>query len=181
MTGLPPIHGTTVLALRHNGKVAVGADGQVTVNNTILKTRARKVRRLYKDSILAGFAGTTADAVALFERFEAKLEEYSGNLSRSAVELAKDWRTDRVLRRLEALMTVADLEDMFLISGTGDVLEPENNILAIGSGGPYARAAAEALMVHTDMSAADIVREALSIASRICVYTNDKIHIEELG
>jgi len=175
------MRGTTVLAVRRNDRIAMGGDGQVTIGETVIKHTAKKVRTLYQGRILAGFAGSTADAFTLFERFEKKLEQYSGNLSRSAVELAKDWRTDRVLRRLEALMTVADLEDMFLISGTGDVLEPENNILAIGSGGPYARAAAEALMVHTDMSAADIVREALSIASRICVYTNDKIHIEELG
>ncbi len=175
------MRGTTVLAVRRANRIAMGGDGQVTVGETVIKHTARKVRTLYQGRILAGFAGSTADAFTLFERFEKKLEQYSGNLSRSAVELAKDWRTDRVLRRLEALMTVADLQDMFLISGTGDVLEPENNILAIGSGGPYARAAAEALMAHTELGAADIVREALSIASSICVYTNDKIHIEELA
>lgn len=175
------MRGTTVLAVRRGGRIAMGGDGQVTVGETVIKHTARKVRTLYQGRILAGFAGSTADAFTLFERFEKKLEQYSGNLSRSAVELAKDWRTDRVLRRLEALMTVADKEGMFLISGTGDVLEPENDVLAIGSGGPYARAAAEALLAHTEMAAADIVREALTIASRICVYTNDKLHIEELG
>ncbi|MBN2720913.1 MAG: ATP-dependent protease subunit HslV [Proteobacteria bacterium] len=175
------MRGTTVLAVRRGGRIAMGGDGQVTVGETVIKHTAKKVRTLYQGRILAGFAGSTADAFTLFERFEKKLEQYSGNLSRSAVELAKDWRTDRVLRRLEALMTVADKEGMFLISGTGDVLEPENDVLAIGSGGPYARAAAEALLAHTEMAAADIVREALTIASRICVYTNDKLHIEELG
>jgi ATP-dependent HslUV protease subunit HslV len=175
------MRGTTVLAVRRGGRIAMGGDGQVTVGETVIKHTARKVRTLYHGRILAGFAGSTADAFTLFERFEKKLEQHGGNLSRSAVELAKDWRTDRVLRRLEALMTVADLESMFLISGTGDVLEPENEVLAIGSGGPYARAAAEALIAHTEMSAAQIVREALSIASRICIYTNDSIHIEELG
>jgi len=175
------MRGTTVLAVRRGGRIAMGGDGQVTVGETVIKHTAKKVRTLYQGRILAGFAGSTADAFTLFERFEKKLEQYSGNLSRSAVELAKDWRTDRVLRRLEALMTVADKEGMFLISGTGDVLEPENDVLAIGSGGPYARAAAEALLAHTEMTAADIVREALTIASRICVYTNDKLHIEELG
>jgi len=175
------MRGTTVLAVRRGGRIAMGGDGQVTVGETVIKHTAKKVRTLYQGRILAGFAGSTADAFTLFERFEKKLEQYGGNLSRSAVELAKDWRTDRVLRRLEALMTVADKEGMFLISGTGDVLEPENDVLAIGSGGPYARAAAEALLAHTEMAAADIVREALTIASRICVYTNDKLHIEELG
>ena len=174
------MRGTTVLAVRRDNRLAMGGDGQVTIGETVIKHTARKVRTLYQGRILAGFAGSTADAFTLFERFEKKLEQYSGNLSRSAVELAKDWRTDRVLRRLEALMTVADLQSMFLISGTGDVLEPESDVLAIGSGGPYARAAAEALMGHTEMSAPDIVREALSIASRICVYTNDSIHIEVL-
>jgi len=174
------MRGTTVLAVRRDERVAMGGDGQVTIGETAIKHTARKVRTLFQGKVLAGFAGSTADAFTLFERFEKKLEQYGGNLPRAAVELAKDWRTDRVLRRLEALMTVADRENMFLISGTGDVLEPEENVLAIGSGGPYARAAAEALVAHTDMSAVDVVREALSIASRICVYTNDNIHIEEL-
>ena len=172
--------GTTVLAVRREGKIAMGGDGQVTIGETVIKHTARKVRTLYQGKVLAGFAGSTADAFTLFERFEKKLEQFNGNLSRAAVELAKDWRTDRVLRRLEALMTVADSESMFLISGTGDVLEPERNVLAIGSGGPYARAAAEALVGHTKMSAAEVVREALSIAAGICVYTNDQVHVEEL-
>jgi ATP-dependent HslUV protease subunit HslV len=173
--------GTTVLAVRREGKIAMGGDGQVTIGETVIKHTAKKVRTLYQGKVLAGFAGSTADAFTLFERFENKLEQFNGNLSRAAVELAKDWRTDRVLRRLEALMTVADSDSMFLISGTGDVLEPEENVLAIGSGGPYARAAAEALVGHTEMSAAEVVREALFIASRICVYTNDQVHVEELG
>jgi ATP-dependent HslUV protease subunit HslV len=172
--------GTTVLAVRREGKIAMGGDGQVTIGETVIKHTARKVRTLYQGKVLAGFAGSTADAFTLFARFENKLEQFNGNLSRAAVELAKDWRTDRVLRRLEALMTVADSDSMFLISGTGDVLEPEENVLAIGSGGPYARAAAEALVGHTEMSAVEVVREALFIASRICVYTNDQVHVEEL-
>ena len=173
--------GTTVLAIMRDGKVAMGGDGQVTMGDTTIKHTARKVRTLHQGKVLAGFAGATADAFTLFERFEKKLDQYSGNLSRAAVELAKDWRTDKVLRRLEALMAVCNLEDLFLISGTGDVLEPEGGILAIGSGGGYARAAAEALMKHTDMPAARIVNEALLIASGICIYTNDQIHVEELG
>lgn len=172
--------GTTVLAVRRDGKVAMGGDGQVTIGDTVIKHTARKVRTLYQGKILAGFAGSTADAFTLFERFEKKLEQHQGNLSRAAVELAKDWRTDRVLRRLEALMAVADRESLFLISGTGDVLEPEGGALAIGSGGPYASAAARALLDHTDMGAAEVVREALGIAARICVYTNEEITIEEL-
>ena len=175
------MRGTTVLAVSRGGKIAMGGDGQVTIGETVIKHTARKVRTLYQGKVLAGFAGSTADAFTLFERFENKLEQFNGNLSRAAVELAKDWRTDRVLRRLEALMTVADSDSMFLISGTGDVLEPEENVLAIGSGGPYARAAAEALVGHTEMSAAEVVMEALFIASRICVYTNDQVHVEELG
>jgi len=174
------MRGTTVLVVRRNGKIAMGGDGQVTIGETIIKHTARKVRILFQGKVLAGFAGSTADAFTLFERFEKKLEQYHGNLSRAAVELAKDWRTDKVLRRLEALMTVADRESIYLISGTGDVLEPEEDVLAIGSGGAYARAAAEALMTHTDMSAAQVVQEALSIAARICIYTNDQIHVEEL-
>lgn len=175
------MRGTTVLAVRRDGKVVMGGDGQVTIGETVIKHTAKKVRKLFQGQVLAGFAGSTADAFTLFERFEKKLEQYHGNLSRAAVELAKDWRTDKVLRRLEALMTVADMEKMFLISGTGDVLEPEREILAIGSGGSYARAAAEALIAHTGMSAAEIVEKALSIAAGICIYTNDEIYMEELG
>ena len=172
--------GTTVLAVMREGKIAMGGDGQVTIGETIIKHSARKVRTLHQGKILAGFAGSTADAFTLFERFEKKLDQYSGNLSRASVELAKDWRTDRVLRRLEALMAVSDREQMFLISGTGDVLEPEGEVLAIGSGGAYARAAAEALIGHTDLPARQIVEESLRIASRICIFTNDEIYVEEL-
>jgi ATP-dependent HslUV protease subunit HslV len=172
--------GTTVLAVRRNGKVAMGGDGQVTIGDTVIKHTAKKVRTLHQGNILAGFAGSTADAFTLFERFEKKLDQHQGNLSRAAVELAKDWRTDRVLRRLEALMAVADRESLFLISGTGDVLEPEGGVLAIGSGGPYASAAARALIEHTDLGPAEVVKEALTIAARICIYTNEEISIEEL-
>lgn len=172
--------GTTVLAVRQNGKVAMGGDGQVTLGDTVIKHSAKKVRTLYQGKVLAGFAGSTADAFTLFERFEKKLEQYQGNLSRAAVELAKDWRTDRVLRRLEALMAVADHESLFLISGTGDVLDPEGGVLAIGSGGPYASAAARALVEHTDLKPSEIVREALTIAASICIYSNSEITIEEL-
>lgn len=174
------MRGTTVLAVRRSGKVAMGGDGQVTIGDTVIKHGARKVRTLYQGKVLAGFAGSTADAFTLFERFEKKLEQHQGNLSRAAVELAKDWRTDRVLRRLEALMAVADREGLYLISGTGDVLEPDEGVLAIGSGGAYASAAARALVGHTELGAAEIVREALNIAARICVYTNEEITIEEL-
>jgi ATP-dependent HslUV protease subunit HslV len=173
--------GTTVLAVRRNGKIAMGGDGQVTIGNTVIKHTAKKVRTLHQGKVLAGFAGSTADAFTLFERFEKKLDQHQGNLARAAVELAKDWRTDRVLRRLEALMAVADSEGLFLISGTGDVLEPEGGVLAIGSGGPYASAAAQALINHTDLVSAEIVREALTIAARICIYTNEEITVEELG
>lgn len=172
--------GTTVLAVKRGNKVAMGGDGQVTVGDTVIKHTARKVRTLYGGKILAGFAGSTADAFTLFERFETKLEQHQGNLSRAAVELAKDWRTDRVLRRLEALMAVADTENLFLISGNGDVLEPEGEVLSIGSGGPYANAAAQALVDFSELEPAEIVLEALKIAARICIYTNDEIHIEEL-
>ena len=172
--------GTTVLAVKRGNKVAMGGDGQVTVGDTVIKHTARKVRTLFGGKVLAGFAGSTADAFTLFERFEAKLDQYQGNLSRAAVELAKDWRTDRVLRRLEALMAVADTENLFLISGNGDVLEPEGEVLAIGSGGPYANAAAQALVAFSEMQPAEVVKEALTIAANICIYTNDKIHIEEL-
>ncbi len=172
--------GTTVLAVMKDGKVAMGSDGQVTMGETIIKHSAKKVRNLYQGKVLAGFAGSTADAFTLFERFEKKLDQYSGNLSRAAVELAKDWRTDRVLRRLEALMTVCDSENLFLISGTGDVLEPEGGVLAIGSGGQYARAAAEALIRHTDLAAREIVEESLIIAAQICIFSNEEIYVEEL-
>ena len=174
------IRSTTILAVRRNGIVAMGSDGQVTVGTTVMKANARKVRRLYHDKILAGFAGATADAFTLFEKFDVKLEEYRGNLTRAAVELAKDWRTDRVLRRLEALLAVADTKKSFVISGTGDVIEPEDGILAIGSGGPYAQAAARALMAHSTLTPAVIVREAMDIAGGIDIYTNKEIVIEEL-
>lgn len=174
------IHGTTILAVRRNGRVALGGDGQVSFGNTVMKGNARKVRRLYKDLVLAGFAGGTADAFTLFERFEAKLEKHQGNLTRSAVELAKDWRTDRLLRRLEAMLIVADRTGSFIISGQGDVIEPEAGVLAIGSGGPYAQAAARALLEHSELDARAIVEQALGIAADICVYTNRNLTIEEL-
>ncbi len=173
--------GTTVLAVIKDGKVAMGSDGQVTMGETVIKHSAKKVRNLFQGKVLAGFAGSTADAFTLFERFEKKLDQYSGNLSRAAVELAKDWRTDRVLRRLEALMAVCDSENLFLISGTGDVLEPEGGVLAIGSGGQYARAAAEALIRHTDLAAREIVEESLIIAAQICIFSNEEIYVEELS
>jgi ATP-dependent HslUV protease subunit HslV len=173
-------HGTTILSVRRGNKVALGGDGQVTLGNIIVKASARKVRRLYQDRIIAGFAGGTADAFTLFERFEAKLEKYQGNLTRSAVELAKDWRTDRMLRRLEAMLAVADRETSLIITGNGDVLEPEHGLIAIGSGGPYAQAAARALLDHTDLSAPDIVKRALSIAGDLCIYTNQQHTIETL-
>jgi ATP-dependent HslUV protease, peptidase subunit HslV len=175
------IHATTVIAVRHGGKVAMAGDGQVTFNNMVLKHGARKVRRIYHDQILAGFAGTAADAFALFTKFEAKLEEYRGNLPRAAVELAKDWRTDRVLRRLEALLAVADLENSLIVSGTGDVIEPDDGIIGIGSGGGFALSAARALIKHSELSARDIVAEAMRIASEICVFTNAQITVEELS
>ena len=174
------IRSTTILSVRRNGKVVVGGDGQVSMGNTVMKGNARKVRRLYRDGVLAGFAGATADAFTLFERFESKLEKHSGHLTRSAVELAKDWRTDRMLRRLEALLVVADHTASLIISGTGDVIEPENGLMAIGSGGPYAQAAATALLENTDLSARDIVEKGLKIAGDICVYTNQNRVIEEL-
>lgn len=174
------MRGTTIISVRKNGRVALAGDGQVTQGNTILKQKARKIRRLYKDQILVGFAGATADAFTLFEKFEAKLEQYSGNLTRSAVELAKDWRTDRILRKLEAMMIAVDREHSFILTGTGDVVEPDDGIVAIGSGGPYAQAAARALIQHTGLSAREIVQEAMLIASGICIYTNQEISIEEL-
>ena len=174
------IQSTTIISVRHKGRLAIAGDGQVTVGQTILKQTAKKIRRLYKGEVLAGFAGATSDAFALFARFEGKLEEFKGNLSRAAIELAKDWRLDRALRRLEAVMIVADKENSFLISGTGDVIEPDDGIIAIGSGGPYALAAARALIQHTDLSARDVVLEAMKISAGICVYTNSEIVIEEL-
>jgi len=175
------IIGTTIIAVRHKGKIAMAGDGQVTLGNTVMKHGARKVRRLYKDQIIAGFAGSTADAFTLFERFESKLEQYNGNLYRSAVELAKDWRTDRMLRRLEALLIVADRERILVLSGTGDVIEPDDGAAAIGSGGPFALAAARALIQHSDLEAKSIVQEAMRIASQICIFTNDQIVVEEMG
>lgn len=172
--------GTTILSARRNGKVVIGGDGQVSLGNTVMKGNARKVRRLYHEQILAGFAGGTADAFTLFERFEGKLEKHSGNLIRSAVELAKDWRTDRMLRRLEAMLCVADKEVSLIISGNGDVIEPENDIMAIGSGGSYASAAAIALMENTELEAREIVERGLNIAADICIYTNRNLTIEEL-
>ena len=174
------IRSTTILAVRREGIVAMGSDGQVTVGSTVLKSNARKLRRIHHDTILAGFAGATADAFTLFEKFESKLEEYRGNLTRAAVELAKDWRTDRVLRRLEALLAVIDLNHAFIISGNGDVVEPEDGILAIGSGGPFALAAARALLAHTSLGAREIVNESMILASGIDIYTNQQIVIEEL-
>ena len=173
------LHGTTILSVRRNGVVAVGGDGQVSLGNTVMKSNARKVRRLYDDKVLAGFAGGTADAFTLFERFEAKLQQY-GNLTRAAIELAKDWRTDRSLRRLEALLCVADAKNSFIVSGNGDVIEPEDDIMAIGSGGPYAQAAARALAQNTELDARTIVEKALGIAADICIYTNRNLTIEVL-
>ena len=173
-------HGTTILSVRRGGRVALGGDGQVTLGNVVVKASARKVRRLYHDRILAGFAGGTADAFTLFERFEAKLEKHQGNLTRSAVELAKDWRTDRILRRLEAMLGVADREASLIITGNGDVLEPEQGLIAIGRGGPYAQAAAKALLDNTDLGAEEIVKRALSIAGDLCIYTNQQHTIETL-
>jgi len=173
-------HGTTIVCVRRGSQVAMGGDGQVTLGNVVVKASARKVRRLYNDRILAGFAGATADAFTLFERFEAKLEKHQGNLLRSAVELAKDWRTDRMLRRLEAMLAVADRESSLLITGNGDVLEPEHGIVARGSGGPFAQAAALALLGHTDLPPADIVKRSLEIAGDICIYTNQNHVVETL-
>jgi ATP-dependent HslUV protease subunit HslV len=173
-------HGTTVLSVRRGASVALGGDGQVTLGQVVIKGGARKVRRIYHDRILAGFAGGTADAFTLFERFEAKLEKHQGNLMRSAVELAKDWRTDRILRRLEAMLAVADRERSLVITGMGDVLEPEHGIVAIGSGGPYAQAAARALLENSELSAREIVDRALAIAADICIYTNQQRSIEVL-
>ena len=172
--------GTTILSVRRDNHVVLGGDGQVSVGDTVMKGNARKVRRLYNERIIAGFAGGTADAFTLFERFEGKLEKHQGNLTRAAVELAKDWRTDRMLRRLEALLCVADRSSSFIISGTGDVIEPEDNIMAIGSGGAYARAAARALLENTELDARQIVEKGLAIAADICIYTNHSLTIEEI-
>ena len=171
---------TTILSVRHQGKIVIAGDGQVTLDTTVMKHRARKVRKLYNDTVLAGFAGATADAFTLFERFEAKLEQYNGNILRAAVELAKEWRTDKLLRRLEALLVVADKEHSIIISGNGDVVEPDDGIVAIGSGGPYAQAAARALVAHSSLDAKTIAQEAMRITAEICIYTNDQIAIEEL-
>jgi len=174
------MHGTTILAVRRGDKIAMGGDGQVTLGNTAIKHSAKKVRRMYNDRVIGGFAGSTADAFALFGRFEEKLEKFQGNLARAAVELAKDWRTDKMLRRLEALLIVADREKSFLISGTGDVIEPDDGVLAIGSGGMFALAAARALLKHSTLDARGIVEEAMDITQAICVFTNSQVTIEEL-
>jgi len=173
-------HATTILCVRREGKVAIGGDGQVTLGNTVLKHNAKKIRKMYGDKVIAGFAGATADAFTLFEKFEGKLEAYRGNLTRAAVELAKDWRTDKILRRLEALLIIADQEHTLIISGNGDVIEPEEGIAAIGSGGPYAQAAARALYENSSLGSVEIVEKALKIAAGICIYTNENISVEEL-
>ena len=174
------MHGTTILSVRRGNRVVIGGDGQVTLGDTMMKGNARKVRRLHEDQVIAGFAGGTADAFTLFERFEGKLQKHHGNLTRAAVELSKDWRTDRMLRRLEALLAVADASASLILSGTGDVIEPEEGIMAIGSGGPYAKAAARALLQETDLDARTIVEKSLHIAADICIYTNRELTIEEL-
>jgi ATP-dependent HslUV protease subunit HslV len=177
---LKDFRGTTILMVRRGDKVAVAGDGQVTLGDMVMKHHAKKVRKLYQGKIIVGFAGSAADALTLFERLEAKLEKHQGNLTRSVVELAKDWRTDKILRRLEALLLAVDASGGLLVSGTGDVIEPDEGVMAIGSGSPYALAAARALLTHTDLSAADICREAMAIAASLCIYTNDEIVIEEL-
>lgn len=174
------IHGTTILAVRHQDRTCLAGDGQVTFGNTVLKHGARKIRRLYNESILAGFAGSAADSFALFSRFESKLEQYRGNLERASVELARDWRTDRLLRRLEAMMIVADRKSTFVLSGTGDLIEPDDGVVAVGSGGPFAMAAARALTQHSELSARQVVEEAMAIAASICIYTNRNLTIEEI-
>jgi ATP-dependent HslUV protease, peptidase subunit HslV len=180
MGGPPQLHGTTILSIRHNGRSVLAGDGQVTLGQTIVKHGARKIRRYHNGQVLAGFAGASADAMALLSRFEAKLEEHRGNLERAAVELTREWRTDRVLRRLEAFLVIADRDSSFLISGSGDVIAPDDGLLAVGSGGPYALAAARALVRHSGLDAEAIAREALAIAAGICVYTNDQIVVEAL-
>jgi len=177
---MEPYHGTTIVSVRRGNLVALGGDGQVTLGNTVVKSTARKVRKLYRDQVLAGFAGATADAFTLFERFEAKLEKHQGQLARAAIELTKDWRTDRVLRRLEAMLAVADRDCSLIITGNGDVLEPEHGIVAIGSGGAFAQAAARALYEHTTLGASDIVKKSLEIAGDLCIYTNQHHTIETL-
>jgi ATP-dependent HslUV protease subunit HslV len=174
------IHATTILAVRHRDKAVLAGDGQVTLGNAIVKHGARKIRRLYNDNILAGFAGSAADSFALFTRFEQKLEQYRGNLDRAAVELAKDWRTDRALRRLEAMLVIVDKNKTFLLSGTGDLIEPDDGIIGIGSGGPFAQAAAKALVRHSDLDARAIAEQSMKIAAEICIYTNSTVAIEEL-
>jgi len=182
MTGASDgFHATTVACVRHRGQVALAGDGQVSIGQTIVKAGARKVRKVYHDRVLAGFAGAAADAFTLFEKFEAKLEEHRGNLPRATVELAKDWRMDRVLRRLEALLAVADAQSSFIVSGTGDVIEPDDGLIGIGSGGPFALAAARALCAHSSLDAAQIAGEALRIAAGICIYTNDRVSVEVLS
>ena len=180
MTSPADVRATTVVCVRHRGQVAIAADGQVSIGQTIVKANARKVRKLYHDRVLSGFAGAAADAFTLFSRFESKLDEHRGNLARAAVELAKDWRTDRVLRRLEALLAVADLEQSFIVSGTGDVIEPDDGLIGIGSGGPFALAAARALVAHSELDAKAVVTEAMRVAAGICVYTNDHVTVETL-
>jgi ATP-dependent HslUV protease, peptidase subunit HslV len=175
------IRSTTILCVRRDGKVVMAGDGQVTLGQEVLKASARKLRRLYKDRVLAGFAGSTADAFSLFGRFEAKLEQHNGNLSRAVVELAKEWRTDKVLRHLDALLLVADTNNMYILSGAGDVIEPDDQLAAIGSGGPFAKAAATALFDNTKLSAREIVQKAMAIAGKICIYTNETVTLEELG
>ena len=172
--------GTTILALRKDGRVCIGGDGQVSFNNTVLKHKAKKLRRLYQNKIVAGFAGATADAFTLFEKFEKKLEQYNGNIARAAVELAKDWRSDKILRKLEALLIVANEEHLFILSGNGDVIEPDDDVAAIGSGGPYALAAARGLLRHGNLPLRQVVEESMKIAAEICIYTNSEICIEEL-
>ena len=179
-TELPTMHATTILAVQRDGRVAIAGDGQVTLGNTVMKQTAHKVRRLYHGKVLAGFAGSVGDAFTLIEKFEGKLEEAHGNLAKASVELAKEWRLDRALRRLEAMLIVADANGLFILSGTGEVIEPEDGIAAIGSGGPYALAAARALLRHTDLPAADIARRSLEIAGEICIYTNGNLTVEEL-
>jgi len=173
------MHGTTIIGIKHNGKIAIGGDGQVTLGNTVMKSTARKIRRLYDNKVVVGFAGATADAFTLTEKFEAKLKQYKGNLLRSAVELAKEWRSDKMLRHLEAMMIVGDQENLLVLTGNGDVLEPDDGIVAIGSGGNYALAAAKALVKHSDLSAREIAQESLKIAADICIYTNSSIVVEE--
>jgi ATP-dependent HslUV protease subunit HslV len=177
---MDPFHGTTILSVRRGNQVALGGDGQVTLGQIVVKSSARKVRKIYRDQVLAGFAGATADAFTLFERFEAKLEKHQGHLQKAAIELTKDWRTDRVLRRLEAMLAVADKDHSLIITGNGDALEPEHGIVALGSGGPYAQAAARALLEHSQLSATDIVKQSLKIAGDLCIYTNQHHTIEVL-